>query len=58
LLAAEKLGRKCFTIDIDPIFAEITIRRLEHFRQTGETGWQFKTPFPEVKIEPKVEHKK
>jgi site-specific DNA-methyltransferase (adenine-specific) len=48
LLAAEKLGRKCFTIDIDPIFAEITIRRLEHFRKTGKTGWQYKSPFPEA----------
>jgi site-specific DNA-methyltransferase (adenine-specific) len=51
LIAAEKLRRQCFTIDIDPIFAEITIRRLEHFRETGKTGWQFGTPFPEVDIE-------
>jgi site-specific DNA-methyltransferase (adenine-specific) len=51
LLAADKLRRRCYTIDIDPIFAEITIRRLERFRETGETGWQFKNPFPEVNIE-------
>lgn len=51
LLAAEKLKRRCFTADIDPIFAEITIRRLEQFRKTGKTGWQYKTPFPEVDIE-------
>ena len=50
LIAAEELKRHCFTIDIDPIFAEITIRRLEHYRKTGETGWQFKTPFSEVDI--------
>lgn len=45
LIAAEKLGRRCFTMDIDPIFAEITIRRLEHFRATGKTGWQNGNPF-------------
>lgn len=50
LIAAEKLKRRCFTVDIDPIFAEITIRRLEHFRKAGKTGWQFKNPFPEVNI--------
>lgn len=57
LLAAEKLKRQCFTIDIDPIFVEVTIRRLEHFRKTRETGWQFKTPFPEVNIRWKIEDK-
>lgn len=57
LLAAEKLKRKCFTCDIDPIFAEITIRRLEHFRETGETGWQFKSPFPEVNIKWETDEK-
>jgi site-specific DNA-methyltransferase (adenine-specific) len=48
LIAAEKLGRRCFTFDIDPVFAEITIRRLERFRETGKTGWQTGNPFPEV----------
>ena len=45
LLAAEILNRKCFTVDIDPIFAEIAIRRLEHYRETGRTGWQNGSPF-------------
>ena len=45
LLASEILGRKCFTADIDPIYAEITIRRLERFRTTGRTGWQNGHPF-------------
>jgi len=40
LLAAEMAGRCCFTADIDPIFCEISIRRLEHYRRTGRTGWQ------------------
>lgn len=45
LLAAEMLKRRCFTIDIDPICAEITIRRLERFRETGRLGWQNGHPF-------------
>lgn len=48
LVAAEKLGRKAFTFDIDPIFAEITIRRLELYRKKGQTGWQWESPFPET----------
>lgn len=45
LLASEILDRRCYTADIDPVFAEITIRRLEHFRNTGRTGWQNGNPF-------------
>jgi site-specific DNA-methyltransferase (adenine-specific) len=45
LLACEKLGRRCVTFDLDPIFAEICIRRLERFRKTGKTGWQRGHPF-------------
>ncbi len=48
LVAGEKLKRKVYTFDIDPLFAEITIRRLEHFRNTGRTGWQWQNPFSEV----------
>jgi len=40
LLAAELHQRRCFTADIDPVFCEIAIRRLEHFRATGRLGWQ------------------
>lgn len=40
LLACERLGRRCFTADCDPVYCELTIRRLEHFRQTGRLGWQ------------------
>jgi site-specific DNA-methyltransferase (adenine-specific) len=50
LIAAERLGRRCFTCDIDPIFAEIAIRRLEHFRNTGKTGFQWHSPFPEISL--------
>lgn len=45
LLACERQQRRCFTVDIDPIYCEITIRRLEHFRRTGRTGWQNGHPF-------------
>jgi len=48
LLAAEILKRKCFTFDLDPVFAELTIRRLENFQKTGKTGWQWNNPFPEI----------
>lgn len=45
LLACERLERRCYTIDIDPIYCEITIRRLENLRQTGKLGWQNSHPF-------------
>ncbi|MGH9844153.1 MAG: DNA-methyltransferase [Blastocatellia bacterium] len=45
LLAAEMAGRTCLTMDIDPIFCEIAIRRLEHFRRTARLGWQNSNPF-------------
>ena len=50
LLAAERLGRRCYTSDIDPLFAEIAIRRLEHYRRTGKCGWQVESPFPEIEL--------
>ncbi len=53
LIAGERLKRKVYTFDIDPIFAEITIRRLENFRKTGKTGWQWRNPFPEIEKEDK-----
>lgn len=40
LLSSEMHRRVCYTCDIDPIFCEFTIRRLENFRETGRTGWQ------------------
>lgn len=45
LLACEMLGRRCFTADIDPVFCEIAIRRLEHFRTNGKKGWQNSNAF-------------
>jgi DNA modification methylase len=45
LLSAEMLGRRCHTMDIDPVFCEIVIRRVENFRASGRTGWQNSNPF-------------
>ncbi|HKC64504.1 MAG TPA: site-specific DNA-methyltransferase, partial [Pyrinomonadaceae bacterium] len=45
LLAAELLDRKCYTTDIDPIYCEVSIRRLERYRQTRKLGWQNGHPF-------------
>ena len=45
LLSCERHQRRCVTADIDPIYCEITIRRLERFRITGKTGWQNQNPF-------------
>jgi DNA modification methylase len=48
LLAGEITGRRVCTADLDPVFAEISIRRLEHYRRTGKTGFQWRSPFPEL----------
>ncbi|MFC1479274.1 DNA methyltransferase [Planctomycetota bacterium] len=52
LIGGEILGRRVYTFDKDPVFAEITIRRLEHYRETGKTGWQWNNPFPEIESKP------
>lgn len=48
LLACERLGRQCYTADIDPVFCEITIRRLERYRSSHRLGWQNGHPFEDV----------
>jgi DNA modification methylase len=47
LLSGERHGRRVYTFDIDPVYAEISIRRLLRFRATGKTGWQREDPFNE-----------
>tara|TARA_Y100000588_G_C14211038_1_gene906672 strand:+ start:290 stop:1315 length:1026 start_codon:yes stop_codon:yes gene_type:complete len=49
LIAGERLGRRVYTFDNDPIFAELTIRRLEQYYKTKTTGWQWNNPFSEIK---------
>lgn len=49
LVASEQLGRRCYAMEIDPVFAELSIRRLERYRKTGKAGWQWNNPFPEIK---------
>ncbi len=45
LIAAEMHNRTCYTCDIDPVYCEIMIRRLERFRSHGKLGWQNGNPF-------------
>jgi site-specific DNA-methyltransferase (adenine-specific) len=45
LIACELTGRRCFAMELNPAFAELSIRRLEHFRKTGELGWGKELPF-------------
>lgn len=47
LIASEILERRCNSIDINPIYCEIAIRRLERLREKGKTGWQTSNPFAE-----------
>lgn len=53
LLSAEINNRRCITMDIDPLFCEIAIRRVENFRKTGRLGWQNGNPFEMEHIDPK-----
>jgi len=55
LLSAEMNRRRCFTMDIDPLFCEIAIRRLEHFRSTGRLGWQNGHAFEKEYTSPKYD---
>ena len=50
LIAGELHNRIVYTFDIEPVFAELTIRRLENYRKTKRTGWQWENPFPELNI--------
>ena len=45
LLASEILNRRCFTSDLNPVFCEISLRRLENYRMNYKTGWQNSNPF-------------
>ena len=59
LLSCEMHQRVCYTCDIDPIYCEIVIRRLENFRATGRTGWQNDHSFvDELDDEPAAPDKK
>ena len=47
LLACEIHGRRALCMDIDPVYCELSIRRLERFRKLGKKGWQDQDPFQE-----------
>jgi len=46
LFSIEMLGRKCYAMEIDPVFAELSIRRLEHYRNRKTAA--VNSPFPEL----------
>lgn len=48
LIASERADRRCYTMDNNPVYAELSIRRLENFRKTGNPGFQTANPFPEL----------
>lgn len=55
LIASELLDRKCITFDYDPVYCEITLRRLENLRTNNKTGWQNSNPFyNEIKSDKKI----
>ena len=55
LIACEMLTRKCVTFDVDPVYCEISLRRLENYRKNGKTGWQNSNPFyHEIKNDKKI----
>jgi site-specific DNA-methyltransferase (adenine-specific) len=57
LVAAEIEKRTCYTVDIDPLFCEITLRRLENFRRNKLSGWQNSNPFAEeILSDRKIKH--
>ena len=45
LLSSEINERRCITSDLDPVFCEITLRRLENYRKNNKSGWQNSNPF-------------
>jgi len=53
LLVCEILDRNCYTFDIDPVYCEISLRRLENLREKNKTGWQNSNPFYEEIINDK-----
>ncbi|MDP4196770.1 MAG: site-specific DNA-methyltransferase [Bacteroidota bacterium] len=53
VLACEIHDRRCFSSDIDPVYCEITIRRLELYRDSKKTGWQNSNPFADEVLKDK-----
>ena len=50
LLGCERHQRRCLTMDIDPIYCEISIRRLERWRTHQKLGWQNSNPFEQERM--------
>jgi DNA modification methylase len=56
LIAAERVGRVCYGIDIDPVYVDVAIRRWQNF--TGEVAVHAQTDkrFNEVATQKGVQH--
>lgn len=44
LLQSEISNRRCYTMDMDPEYCRLTVKRLQWFRETGKRGWQNEDP--------------
>jgi DNA modification methylase len=42
IIAAERLGRSCLAVELEPLYCDIAVRRWEEF--TGKTARRTKTP--------------
>ena len=55
-MAAERVGRICYGIEIDPVYADVAIRRWQNY--TGEAAVHAQTGkrFNEVAAQKEVQH--
>ncbi len=51
LISSELTNRRCYTIDIDPVFCEISIRRLERLRKKEKPAGRTQIPLQMKLIE-------
>ena len=56
LIAAEKVGRKCYGIEIDPVFTDLIVRRWQSFTGASAVHEQSGKSFDDLAQERKVSH--
>jgi DNA modification methylase len=56
LIAAEKVGRKCFGIEIDPVFADLIVKRWQSFTGASAVHEESGKSFDELAHDRKVSH--
>jgi site-specific DNA-methyltransferase (adenine-specific) len=44
VIAAEKAGRRCFAIEIEPVFCDVVRRRWAEFTEGEGCDWEALTP--------------